>query len=145
MPIGKFRQPAVSGYEPMAYVAGDGVAEFVTEAVYRARAYAPPFEELPSQDEYEAAEEEKQDIEADEAADVALHEFDFLVMAMARYPETTDAWRDFSADCEERFNVSPHGGPASILVPAEIWDYWLSVSRGINNDYDARGARTEED
>jgi hypothetical protein len=69
----------------MAYVAGDGVTEFIPRSVYRARGYMPPFEELPSQDEYEAAEEEKQDIEADEAADVALalHQLEFLSIAVS--------------------------------------------------------------
>ena len=59
MSKGKFSQPAFGSFEAMAYVAGDGVTEFITRSVYRAHGYSPPFEELPSQDEYEAAEEER--------------------------------------------------------------------------------------
>jgi hypothetical protein len=147
MPKGKFSQPAFGGFEAMAYVAGDGVTDFVTKSVYRARGYEPPFDELQSQDEYEAAEEEKQDIEADEAADVAfaLHQFEFLTIAMERFSEKSDAWRDFTVDCGERLNVSPHGGPSAIVVPGDIWEYWLSVSRGTNDDYDEDRNRTAEE
>ena len=87
MPKGKLSQPTFPTFEAMAYVAGDGVPEFLTKSVYRAHGYLPPFEELPSQDEYEAAEGEKRDIEADEAADVAfpLHQFEFLSIAIGRF------------------------------------------------------------
>jgi hypothetical protein len=33
MPKGKFSQPAFGGFEAMAYVAGDGVTEFITRSV----------------------------------------------------------------------------------------------------------------
>ena len=147
MPKGKFSQPAFGGFEAMAYVAGDGVTEFITRSVYRARGYMPPFEELPSQDEYEAAEDERQDIEADEAADVALalHQLEFLSIAMGRFGEKSDARRDFLVDCGDRLNFSPEGAPTSIVVPDDIWEYWLAVSRGTNDDYDETGNRAAEE
>jgi len=147
MPKGKFSQPPFGIFEAMAYVAGDRVAEFVTKSVYRARGYAPPFEDLPSQDEYEAAEEEKQDLEVDEAADVAfaLHQLEFLSIAMGRFRETSDAWRDFAVDCGERLNVSPNSDPTGVVVPPDIWEYWLAVSRGANGDYDESGNRTTQE
>jgi hypothetical protein len=115
MPKGKFSQPAFGSFEAMAYVARDGVTEFVTESFYRARA----FEWLPSQDEYEAAEEERRDIEADAAADAAfaLHQFEFLSIAMGRFSEKSDAWRDFTVDCGERLNFSPDSGPTASSFP----------------------------
>jgi hypothetical protein len=48
MPTGKFSQPSFGIFEAMAYVAGDGVAEFVTKSVYRARGYLPRLDEPPS-------------------------------------------------------------------------------------------------
>ncbi len=33
----------------------------------------------------------------------------------------------------------------SIAVPEDIWEYWLSVSRGTNGDYDERGNRVAEE
>jgi hypothetical protein len=41
-----------------------------------------------------------------------------------------------------RRNVSPNGAPAPIVVPDDIWEYWLSVSRGTNGDYDESGSCT---
>jgi hypothetical protein len=147
MPKGKFSQPAFGSFEAMAYVAGDGVTEFITRSVYRARGYMPPFEELPSQDEYEAAEEENQDIEADEAANVALalHQLEFLSIAMGRFGENSDARRDFIVDCGDRLNIAPGAATTSIAVPEDIWEYWLLVSRGTNDDYDERGNRVAEE
>ena len=39
----------------MAYVLGGGSPSYVTEATYRAKGYLPPFETLPTEDEYDAA------------------------------------------------------------------------------------------
>lgn len=69
---GLFRQPAVGQDEAIAYVASDGATLFVTESEYRAERISPPFETLPSQEEYEAA-AEREDIEATEDEDVAAH------------------------------------------------------------------------
>jgi len=38
----------------MAYVFGGGSPSYVTEATYRAKGYAPDFERLPTEDEYDA-------------------------------------------------------------------------------------------
>jgi len=38
----------------MAYVFGGGSPSYVTEAAYRAKGYAPDFERLPTEDEYDA-------------------------------------------------------------------------------------------
>ena len=69
---GLFRQPAVGQDEAIAYVANGGATMFVTETEYRAEGISPPFEALPSQEEYEAA-AEREDIEATEDEDVAAH------------------------------------------------------------------------
>ena len=61
---GQFRQ-SPTGVEPVAFVSTPTGGCFVTESIYQASGYQPPFEELPLQEEYEAA-TEKQDIEADE-------------------------------------------------------------------------------
>jgi len=39
----------------MAYVFGGGSPSYITEATYRAKGYAPAFERLPTEDEYDAA------------------------------------------------------------------------------------------
>ena len=71
---GLFQQPAVGDDEAIAYVASDKATMFITESEYRAEGFSPPFETLPSQDEYEAA-QEKEDIEASEDDDrTASHE-----------------------------------------------------------------------
>jgi hypothetical protein len=38
----------------MVYVRGAGGPSYVTEAVYRAKGYKPAFENLPTEDEYDA-------------------------------------------------------------------------------------------
>jgi len=69
---GLFRQPAVGDDEAIAYVASGGATTFVAESEYRAEGISPPFETLPSQEEYEAA-AEREDIEAAEDEDIAAH------------------------------------------------------------------------
>ena len=144
---GQFRQ-SPTGVEPVAFVSTPTGGCFVTESIYQASGYQPPFEELPLQEEYEAT-AEKQDIEADEDADVAkaglgqgLDQFETLALAMARFPDESDAWRDFTSDCEERLTVTPRGGPTNTVVPDDIWAYWTSVAAGANPDYDQDGRRT---
>jgi hypothetical protein len=66
---GLYRQPGGDD-EPVAYVVSDGTATFMTESEYRAVGIDPPFESLPSQDEYEEA-VEKEDIEATEDENIA--------------------------------------------------------------------------
>jgi hypothetical protein len=73
-PKGLFRQPAVGEDEAIAYVASDGATMFLTESEYRAEGFSPPFETLPSQEEYEA-DAENEDIEATEDEDVARGPF----------------------------------------------------------------------
>jgi hypothetical protein len=70
---GLFQQPAIGNDEAVAYVASGDATMFVTESEYRAEGLSPPFETLPTQDEYEAA-REKEDIEATEDEDVASHD-----------------------------------------------------------------------
>jgi hypothetical protein len=69
---GLFRQPAVGEDEAIAYVASGGATTFVAESEYRAEGIRPPFETLPSQEEYEVA-AEREDIQAAEDEDVAAH------------------------------------------------------------------------
>jgi hypothetical protein len=58
---------------------------------------------------------------------INLHQLEFLSIAMERFSDKSDAWRDFTVDCNERLNISPHGGPSSIVIPGDIWEYWLSM------------------
>jgi hypothetical protein len=146
MPRGQFRQ-SFAGAEPVAFVSTQEGGIFVTETLYQSSGYQPRFEELPSREEHEAA-SETQDIEADEGADIAkadiengLDQFETLALAMARFPNETDAWKDFTADCEERLTVTPRGGPTNTIVPNDIWEYWASVAAGANPDYDRSGRR----
>jgi hypothetical protein len=46
--------PATGGVEPLVYVTGGDVMEFVTESDYGTRGYQPDFETLPSEQEYDA-------------------------------------------------------------------------------------------
>lgn len=39
---------------PMVYVWGSDKPTYVTEAIYRAKGYLPAFEDLPTEDEYDA-------------------------------------------------------------------------------------------
>jgi hypothetical protein len=135
----------------MAYISMPIGGFFVIESIYWARGYQPRLEALPSQEEYEAA-AEKQDIEADEDAEIAKakvgkapDQFETLALAMGRFPNESDAWRDFTADCEERLTVTPRGGPTNTVVPNDIWQYWASVAAGANPAYDRDGRRTVGD
>jgi len=54
-PHGQYRTEPSGDRTPMAYVFGGGSPSYITEATYRARGYAPAFERLPTEDEYDAA------------------------------------------------------------------------------------------
>jgi len=54
MPQGQYRTQPRGDHVPMAYVLGGGSPSYVTETAYRASCYAPPFEKLPTEDEYDA-------------------------------------------------------------------------------------------
>ena len=57
IPTGKFRLPDMGdGFEGLAYVT-EGLGVMIPEREYRARGYEPPFDILPTLDEYEAAAE----------------------------------------------------------------------------------------
>jgi len=51
---GQYRTQPARGHSPMVYVRGAGVPSYVTEAVYRAGGHEPAFEQLPTEDEYDA-------------------------------------------------------------------------------------------
>jgi len=53
-PHGQYRTEPSGDRVPMAYVFGGGSPSYVTETTYRARGYAPAFERLPTEDEYDA-------------------------------------------------------------------------------------------
>jgi hypothetical protein len=53
-PQGQYRTVPQGDRMPMAYVWGSGSPTYVTEVVYRAKGYLPAFEELPTEDEYDA-------------------------------------------------------------------------------------------
>jgi hypothetical protein len=64
-----------------------------------------------------------------------------LSNAMFRFSPTSDAWKDFAADCRERLKVSSLTAAAGVDAPADFSDYWLSVATGASEDYDAEGTR----
>jgi hypothetical protein len=72
---GLYRQPAGDD-EPVAYVVSGEAAMFITETEYRADHMQPPFETLPSQEEYEAA-VEKKDSETAESESIAADRPDY--------------------------------------------------------------------
>jgi len=53
-PQGQYRTKPEGDGLPMVYVIDRGTATFVNEATYRAKGYIPPFEELPTEDQYHA-------------------------------------------------------------------------------------------
>lgn len=52
---GQYRTEPRGGHAPMVYVWGGGTPTYVNEATYRAKGYLPLFEELPTEDEFDAA------------------------------------------------------------------------------------------
>jgi hypothetical protein len=58
IPTGRFMQPALGAGEPMAHVVGgEGLPKMIPENEYRAAGIQPPFETLPTLDEFERAQE----------------------------------------------------------------------------------------
>jgi hypothetical protein len=53
-PRGQYRTEPSNTASPMVYVVGGGTPTYLTEAAYRARGYEPAFEELPTEDQYDA-------------------------------------------------------------------------------------------
>ena len=51
---GRYRTDASEHRPARAYVVDGAKAYFVTEAVYRAKGFQPPFETLPGEDQYHA-------------------------------------------------------------------------------------------
>ncbi len=54
-PIGHYRCSAVGSREEEAYVEDGAIASFVPRSSYESNGYKPPFESLPTQEEYETA------------------------------------------------------------------------------------------
>jgi hypothetical protein len=77
----------------------------------------------------------------DKRLGIGLDRFGSLSMTMAQFPKETDAWRDFEADCEKRMRVEQSPEARRIIVPDEVWDYWIAVADGTSKDYDADGSR----
>jgi hypothetical protein len=58
IPTGKFMMPAIPPGEALAYiVGGEDLPKMIPESEYRASGYEPPFETLPTLDEFERAQE----------------------------------------------------------------------------------------
>ena len=53
-PQGQYRTEPKGDHVPMVYVWGSDTPTYVTEAIYRAKGYLPAFEDLPTEDEYDA-------------------------------------------------------------------------------------------
>ena len=53
-PAGQYRTEPGEHRSPMVYVIGGGSPSYMTEAMYRAKGLNPPFEELPTEAEYDA-------------------------------------------------------------------------------------------
>ena len=51
---GRYRTQGARDRTPMAYVVDGGRASYITEAAYRAKGYSPPFEDLPTEAEYDS-------------------------------------------------------------------------------------------
>jgi hypothetical protein len=51
---GQYRTTPVGGRSPMVYVRGSAAPTYMTEAAYRAKGYKPTFENLPTEEEYDA-------------------------------------------------------------------------------------------
>ena len=51
---GQYRTQPAGDRTPMVYVRGAGTPSYVTETVYRAQGHKPAFEDLPTEDEYDA-------------------------------------------------------------------------------------------
>jgi hypothetical protein len=58
IPTGRFMSPAIEPGEALAYiVGGEGLPKMIPESEYREAGYEPPFETLPTLDEFERAQE----------------------------------------------------------------------------------------
>jgi hypothetical protein len=53
-PQGQYRTEPTRGREPMAYVLVGHTASYVTETAYREKKYEPTFDQLPTEEEYDA-------------------------------------------------------------------------------------------
>lgn len=53
-PQGQYRTDPAGNNSPMVYVWGNGSPTYVTEAIYRSKGYLPAFDDLPTEDEYDA-------------------------------------------------------------------------------------------
>jgi hypothetical protein len=53
-PQGQYRTKPANGGMSMVYVLGHGAPAFITEAAYREKAFSPCFDDLPTEDEYDA-------------------------------------------------------------------------------------------
>lgn len=58
-PVGRYRCPAVGNLEETAYVEDGGIASFVKRSDYEAKGYSPPFDQLPTEDQYIASKKAK--------------------------------------------------------------------------------------
>jgi hypothetical protein len=73
---------------------------------------------------------------------VGFDRFQTMSMLMTQFPDDSDAWQDFVADCERRVRAIPSCDRSGGLpVPSDLWAYWISVARGFCADYDGDGAR----
>lgn len=54
MPVGRYRCAPVGTHGERAYVEDGGVGSFVERTSYEGKGYQPPFESLPTEDEYNA-------------------------------------------------------------------------------------------
>jgi hypothetical protein len=58
IPTGKFMMPAIPPGEELAYiVGGEDLPKMIPESEYRAAGYEPPFDLLPTLEEFERAQE----------------------------------------------------------------------------------------
>jgi len=53
-PQGRYRTEPAGDRGRMAYVIDGSIASYVTETAYREKGYEPDFNELPTEDEYDA-------------------------------------------------------------------------------------------
>jgi hypothetical protein len=112
----------------------------VAESEYRAAGYEPPFEMLPTLDEYEVAEEAKGSRAPNEWEGSAMKYAD-LWMAMKRYKAESDAWQEFVGGVYEQTDGRWPNEVAAAEAPEAFARHWAAVAAGASGDFDVNGAR----
>jgi hypothetical protein len=146
IPTGKFMSPAIEPGEALAYVVGGAEGpKMIPESEYRAAGIEPPFETLPTLDEFEAAQEAEGADEPEklDASSGSVRYVD-LWFAMKRYDNHSDAWQEFVAALDDETDGRLLSEPREVTsnkAPMAFARHWANVANGMSPDFDADGAR----